>query len=77
MKYKFSKFAYEAVTHVINLMTKLMAGMYMNTKAVFDVVHPNTEEDAADSDTVEETTDEQARGVTGYNTPSVPKLHEE
>lgn len=71
MKFKFSRYAYEAVTHVINLMvrevlvftcdncasqknkltkpshipwgslqTKLLAGLYMNTHAVFDAVHP-------------------------------------
>ena len=71
MKFKFSRFAYEAVTHVINLMTrelltftcdycasqkakltkvahvpwrdlqsKMLSGLYMNTKAVFDVIHP-------------------------------------
>lgn len=74
MKYKFSRFAYEAITHVINLMvrelltytcdscasqkakltkvahvpwnelqTKLFAGLYMNTKAVFDTLHPSEE----------------------------------
>lgn len=79
MKFKFSRHAYEAVTHVINLMvremltftcdhcasqkakltkishipwsdlqTKLLAGMYMNTKAVFSVLHPN---DAAQPNT--------------------------
>lgn len=71
MKFKFSKYAYEAVTHVINLMIrelliftcdscasqkakltkvahvpwndlqfKLMAGLYMNTKATFNAIHP-------------------------------------
>ena len=71
MKFKFSRFAYEAVTHVINLMTrelltftcdscasqkakltkvahvpwrdlqsKMLSGLYMNTKAVFEVIHP-------------------------------------
>jgi hypothetical protein len=71
MKFKFSRHAYETVTHVINLMvreilaftcdncasqkakltkiahipwadlqTKLLAGMYMNTKTVYYVLHP-------------------------------------
>lgn len=74
MKFKFSRFAYEAVTHAINLMvrellvhtcdscasqkakltkvahipwtelqTKLMAGLYMNTRAVFDSLHPTAD----------------------------------
>jgi hypothetical protein len=79
MKFKFSRHAYETVTHVINLMvreilaftcdncasqkakltkiahipwhdlqTKLLAGMYMNTKAVYYVLHP---EEATPSNT--------------------------
>lgn len=71
MKFKFSRYAYEVVTHVINLMVrelivftcdncadqknkltkaahvpwvdlqkKLLAGLYMNTKTVFEAVHP-------------------------------------
>ena len=71
MKFKFSRFAYEVVTHVVNLMTrelltftcdncasqkakltkvahipwrdlhsKMLSGLYINTKAVFDTVHP-------------------------------------
>ena len=92
MKFKFSRYAYETVTHVINLMVrellvftcdncalqknkltkvahvpwvelqdKLLAGLYMNTKAVFDVVHPkptSSEESVAAEDTVEETSEE-------------------
>ncbi|KAF1786217.1 hypothetical protein GQ600_27399 [Phytophthora cactorum] len=106
MKYKFSKFAYEAVTHVINLMvrellvftcsncasqkakltkvahipwndlqTKLMAGMYMNTKAVSDVVHP-TEENVVDesSEAVEEAIDEEAAEDTPEVKVSKPRL---
>ncbi len=85
MKFKFSKYAYETVTHVINLMvrellvftcnscasqkakltkvahvpwsdlqTKLMSGMYMNTKAAFDAMHPApVEETAAVEETAE------------------------
>jgi hypothetical protein len=79
MKYKFSRYAYESVTHVINLMlrellvftcdscasqkakltkvahipwaqlqTKLLAGMYMNTKVVFDSLHPVNESTVED-----------------------------
>lgn len=104
-KYKFSRFAYEAVTHVINLMIremlvftcdscasqknkltkpshipwatlqkKLLAGLYMNTPAVFDAVHQKDETpaetevvesepetaDAADATDVETTDDETA-----------------
>lgn len=96
MKYKFSKFAYETVAHVINLMvrellvftcgncasqkakltkvahipweslqTKLMAGMYMNTKATFDTVHP-TAEPVVESDAAVEEGD-----VSGDETPEV------
>jgi hypothetical protein len=88
MKYKFSKYAYEVVTHVINLMvreilvftcdncasqkakltkashipwvelqSKQLAGLYMNTKAVFDSVHPVADEiveDAAEEEVVVE-----------------------
>ncbi len=83
MKYKFSRYAYEAVTHAINLMvreiivntcnncasqkakltkvahipwsdlqTQLMAGLYMNTRVVFDSVHPVVQDVV---DTVQET----------------------
>ncbi len=76
MKFKFSKFAYESITHVINLMVreilvftcdncasqrakltkpvhvpwdelrdKPLAGLYMNTKTVFDALHPVEEEE--------------------------------
>ena len=76
MKFKFSRFAYEAVTHVINLMTrelltftcdscasqkskltkvshvpwkelhsKMLSGLYINTKAAFDTVHPTAVEE--------------------------------
>ncbi len=86
MKFKFSRYAYEAVTHVLNLMlreilvatcdncaaqvkankltkfahipwselqVKLMAGLYMNTRAVYDAVHlqPETEDTTADETT--------------------------
>ena len=75
MKFKFSRYAYEVVTHVVNLMTrelltftcdgcasqkakltkvahipwhelqtKMLSGLYMNTKAVFESVHPSAEE---------------------------------
>ena len=74
MKFKFSRHAYEVVTHVINLMlremivftcdscvgqknkltkashvpwaelqSKLLSGVYMNTKAVFDAIHVKPE----------------------------------
>lgn len=90
MKFKFSRFAYETVTHVINLMVrellvftcdncasqknkltkvshvpwsslqgKLMSGLYMNTKAVFDAVHPKTEE-VVEEATTEEAVEEEA-----------------
>lgn len=76
MKFKFSRFAYEVVTHVVNLMTrelltftcdscasqkakltkvahipwrdlhsKMLSGLYINTKVVFDTVHPVSEEE--------------------------------
>lgn len=88
MKFKFSRYAYEVITHAVNLMTreiltftcdgcasqkakltkvahipwhelqtKMLSGLYMNTKAVFDSVHPSTEEveteEAAPVDDVE------------------------
>ncbi|TMW56834.1 hypothetical protein Poli38472_006844 [Pythium oligandrum] len=90
MKFKFSRFAHEVVTHVINLMvrelltftcdscaaqkakltkvshvpwsdlqTKLMAGLYMNTKATFESVHPITEPvEESDAAAEEEATEE-------------------
>jgi len=87
MKFKFSKFAYESVTHVVNLMVreilvftcdncasqkckltkpvhvpwdelrcKPLAGLYLNTKAVFDELHPveDDEEDVVDEAVEEE-----------------------
>jgi NAD-dependent SIR2 family protein deacetylase len=92
MKYKFSKLAYEVVTHVVNLMireiltytcdncaskenkltkvthipwndlqSKLLAGLYMNTKAVFDVLHPteDTTPVVEEEEAVEETTEDE------------------
>lgn len=100
MKYKFSKHAYEAVTHVINMMlrellvstcdscaankakltkvvhvpwkelqVKLLAGLYMNTKAAYDAVHPTElveegkeeeeKEEEQEEETPEETPDEE------------------
>ncbi len=90
MKFKFSKYAYEVVTHVVNLMvreilvftcdscasqkakltkaahipwvdlqTKQLAGVYMNTKVVFENVHPTTEEVVEDEAVEEETTEEE------------------
>lgn len=92
MKYKFSRSAYEVVTHVINLMvreilvftcnncaaqgskltkvshipwadiqTKLLSGLYMNTKATFDVLHPvdDVEEEEETVEEVEEETTEE------------------
>lgn len=91
MKFKFSRSAYEVVTHVINLMvrellvftcdncasqkakltkvshipwhdlqTKLLSSLYMNTKAVYDVVHPTTDAVVADETAEETTSDEEA-----------------
>lgn len=85
MKFKFSRYAYEAVTHVINLMLrellvhtcdscasqkakltkvahipwsilhdKLMSGLYLNTKAVFDTVHPTAVPEATENEDVVE-----------------------
>ncbi len=93
MKFKFSKFAYETVTHVVNLMvreilvftcdncaaqknkltkpahvpwdalqTKQLAGLYMNTKAVFDAVHPVEYEDD-EEEVVEEVVEDEAVDV--------------
>lgn len=93
MKFKFSRYAYETVTHVINLMTrelltftcdncagqkskltkvahipwgelhsKMLSGLYINTKAVFNVVHPTATEEVVavvEEATVEEATVEE------------------
>lgn len=90
MKFKFSRYAYEVITHVINLMVreiiaftcdscasqkakltkvahipwgqmqdKLLAGTYMNTKAVFDALHPVETETPVEETPVEETTEEE------------------
>lgn len=89
MKFKFSRYAYEVVTHVINLMVrelivftcdscadqknkltkaahvpwadlqkKLLAGLYMNTKTVFEAVHPKPVEVAEEAPVAEEATEE-------------------
>lgn len=112
MKFKFSRYAYEAVTHVINLMTrelivflcdscasqsakltktahfpwgslqdKMMAGLYMNTLAVYHQVHPAAEvdEEAADEEAHEEpsedniASDMEAMNVAPNKTPK-PRL---
>ncbi len=94
MKFKFSKYAYEAITHVINLMVreilvftcdscaskkckltkpehipwdvlkdKQLAGLYMNTKVVFDALHECDEEDEVVDEAVEEVAEEAAEPV--------------
>ena len=105
MKYKFSRFAYESVTHVINLMTrelltftcdscasqkakltkvahipwgdlhaKMLSGLYINTKTVFETVHPTSAteevatedapvEDAAESTEGEEPVEEETKVI--------------
>jgi hypothetical protein len=105
MKFKFSRFAYEAVTHVVNLMVreilvytcgqcasqkakltkvahipwgvlqnKLLAGLYMNTKAVYLQVHPSSEPEEAPVATeaaadAEEPTDDAVEGASDASGP--------
>lgn len=95
MKFKFSKYAYEAITHVINLAvreilvftcdncaskkckltkpahipwevlrTKQLAGLYMNTKVVFDAVFGEEEQ-------VDEVVDEVVEEVESADEPEV------
>ncbi len=102
MKFKFSRFAYEAVTHVVNLMVreilvytcsncasqkakltkvahipwvelqdKLLAGLYMNTKAVFTQLHPCSEPEtpaAEPTEAVEEGVEESVPESTNVKT---------
>lgn len=101
MKFKFSRNAYEVVTHVVNLMvrellvftcdscasqkakltkvahipwsalqSKLLSGLYMNTKAVYESIHPHVVDVVAETEeAVEEETEEDATEETKATKP--------